>query len=54
MLFRSIIAHICEIRGDNHGAVEAYREVLRLLREEWGIVSGETCEEVERAIRKLQ
>ena len=48
------IAHICEIRGDNHGAVEAYREVLRLLREEWGIVSGETCDEVERAIRKLQ
>ena len=28
--------------------------VLRLLREEWGIVSGETCAEVERAIQKLQ
>ena len=48
------IAHICEIRGDNPGAIEAYREVLRLLREEWGVVSGETCDEVERAIRKLQ
>ena len=48
------IAHICEIRGDRPGAIAAYREVLRLLREEWGIVSGETCAEVERAIRKLQ
>ena len=48
------IAHICEIRGDKAGAIEAYREVLRLLREDWGIVSGETCDEVERAIRKLQ
>jgi transcriptional regulator with XRE-family HTH domain len=48
------IAHICEIRGDKQGAIEAYREVLRLRREEWGVVSGELCEEVQRAIRKLQ
>ena len=48
------IAHICEIRGDKNGAVAAYREVLRLLRDEWGIVSGEEREEVERAIQRLQ
>ena len=48
------IAHICEIRGDKAGAIAAYREELRLLREEWGIVSGETMEMVERAIRRLQ
>ena len=48
------IAHICEIRGDHAGAVAAYREVLRLQREEWGIVSGEMREEVERAIQRLQ
>ena len=48
------IAHICEIRGDKTGAIAAYREVLRLMREDWGIVSGEECEEVERRIRKLQ
>ena len=48
------IAHICEIRGDREGAIEAYREVLRLLKEDWGIVSGEEREAVERAIRKLQ
>ena len=48
------IAHICEIRGDRDGAIAAYREQLRLMREEWGIVSGEECEAVERAIRRLQ
>ncbi len=48
------IAHICEIRGDREGAVAAYREVLRLMRDEWGIVSGEGRETVERDIRKLQ
>ena len=48
------IAHICEIRGDRAGAVAAYREQLRLMREEWGIVAGEEREAVERAIRDLQ
>ncbi len=47
------IAHICEIRGDRAGAVEAYREVMRLQQNEWGIISGEMHEEVERAIRRL-
>ena len=48
------IAHICEIRGDKSGAVKAYREVLRLLKEEWGIISGEERAETERAIQRLQ
>ncbi len=48
------IAHICEIRGDREGAIAAYREELRLMKEEWGIVSGEQRDFVERAIRKLQ
>ncbi len=48
------IAHICEIRGDKAGAIAAYREQLRLLREDWGIVSGEERDAVDRAIQKLQ
>ena len=48
------IAHICEIRGDKAGAIAAYREELRLQREEWGIVSGEEREAIEREIQKLQ
>ena len=47
------IAHICEIRGDRAGAIEAYREVMRLQQTEWGIISGELREEVERAIQRL-
>ena len=47
------IAHICEIRGDRDGAIAAYREQLRLMHEEWGIVSGEEREAVERAIQRL-
>ena len=47
------IAHICEIRGDKTGAIGAYREVLRLMREEWGIVGGEEYAQVEREIRRL-
>ncbi|MBP3650887.1 MAG: helix-turn-helix domain-containing protein [Clostridia bacterium] len=48
------IAHIYEILGDAPKAIDAYREQLRLLREEWGIVSGEELDEVERAIHRLQ
>ena len=47
------IAHICEICGDRAGAIEAYREVMRLQQNEWGIISGELREEVERAIQRL-
>ena len=47
------IAHICEIQGDKAGAAAAYREVLRLLKEEWGIISGDEWEEVEQAIHRL-
>ena len=48
------IAHIYEILGDKENAIAAYREQLRLQREEWGIVSGEERDEVERAIQELQ
>lgn len=48
------IAHICEIRGDRAGAAAAYREQLRLLEEDWGIVTGEEHAKIERAIQKLQ
>ena len=48
------IAHICEITGDIPGAIAAYREVLRLLAEEWGIVSGEERDAVERDIQRLE
>ena len=48
------IAHICEIRGDRDGAIAAYREQLRLMREDWGIAGGEDYAQAERAIHRLQ
>lgn len=48
------IAHIYEILGDRENAIAAYREQLRLMKEEWGIISGETVDDVKRAIQKLQ
>ena len=47
------IAHIHEIRGDKEKAIAAYREVLRIQKEDWGVVSGEEREAVERATQKL-
>ena len=48
------IAHIHEIRGEKKKAIAAYREVLRIQKEDWGVVSGEERDAVERAIRRLQ
>lgn len=48
------IAHICEIRGDKEGAIEAYKEELRIMKEDWGIISGEERDAVVREIQKLQ
>ncbi len=48
------IAHIHEIRGEKEKAIAAYREVLRIQKEDWGIVSGEERDAVERAIQRLQ
>lgn len=48
------IAHICEIRGEKASAIEAYREAIRLLREEWGVVSGEMIDSFERSIYRLR
>ena len=47
------IAHIHEIRGEKEKAIAAYREVLRIQKEDWGVVRGEEREAVERAIQKL-
>ena len=48
------IAHICEITGDKNGAIEAYNEALRILRDEWGIVKGEELDTIERAVARLK
>lgn len=36
------IAQICTLIGDKDGAIRAYEEVVRILREEWDMQEGET------------
>ena len=48
------IAHICEILGDKPSAIAAYEEALRLMRDDWGMISGEEVEQLARAIQKLK
>lgn len=36
------IAQICTLTGDKEGAIQAYEEVVRILREEWDMQEGET------------
>lgn len=36
------IAQICMLKGDPAGAADAYRQVVKILREEWNMQEGET------------
>ena len=46
-------AQISEFLGDIDGALTVYREVLTLLKEEWGVVSGEPVSDIRREINRL-
>jgi len=48
-----IAAHISELLGNYADAASCYREVLRVLKEEWGIVSGERVDSIRKEIKKL-
>ena len=48
------IAQICAIRGDAQGAIAAYEQVVRILREDWGVTEGETVEGYKESIVALR
>ena len=48
------IAQICEIQGDYSGAIDAIREEIRLLAEDWNTNSGETVDQHLRKIEQLK
>lgn len=48
------IAQICTLIGDKEGAISAYREVVRILREEWDMQEGETVLGFLESIAQLQ
>lgn len=48
------IGHICEILRDKEGAIDAYRQVIRIYVEDWEMdPEGETVMQYERKIRRL-
>lgn len=47
------IAHIEEIRGNYHEAIEARKNQIKLLQEEWNISLGETVDFPKREINRL-
>lgn len=48
------IAQICELQGDIHGAIDAYREELDVMKNEYKLVTGETVDFVTRQISRLE
>lgn len=48
------IAQICEIQGDYAGAIEAIREEIKLLAEDWNTTTGETVDQHLRNIERLE
>lgn len=52
------IAQLCRMQGDWQGAIDAYRRVLEILREDWRLTEGETVRGYEENIaecrRKLE
>ncbi len=50
----SATAQICEIQGDYAGAIEAVREEIRLLASDWDTTTGETVEQFQRQIARLE
>lgn len=47
------VAQICEIRGDITGAIEMYRQMLQITREDW-CTEGETIDAIHREIARLE
>ena len=48
------IAQLCEIQGDYAGAIDAIREEIQLLENDWNTTSGETVDQHYRTIARLQ
>ena len=46
-------AHISELLGDLDGALAFYREALKVLKDEWGVVSGERVDGIRKEIKNL-
>ena len=48
-----VAAHVSELIDKPDDAVSFYREALKILKDEWGIVSGERVDSIRREIRRI-
>ncbi len=48
------IAQLCEIQGDYAGAIDAIREEIKLLADDWNTTTGETVDQHLRNIERLE
>ena len=47
------MAHIYEILGQKEKAVESYRLMLKVMKDDWGMIAGEEVERVNRRVKRL-
>ncbi|MBQ7715281.1 MAG: helix-turn-helix transcriptional regulator [Clostridia bacterium] len=48
-----VAAHVSELLDRTQDAVSYYRDALKILKEDWGIVSGERVDDIRKEIKKL-
>ena len=48
-----VAAHVSELIDRQDDAVSFYREALKILKEEWGVVSGERVDSIRREIKRI-
>ena len=47
------MAHIYEILGQKQNAIDAYKEALCIMKDDWGMLAGEEVEKINRCIKRL-
>ncbi len=48
-----VAAHVSELLDRSQDAVSYYRDALKILKEDWGIVSGERVDDIRKEIKRL-
>ena len=48
-----VAAHVSELIGNNDAASSYYREALKILKEDWGVVTGERVDTIRKEIKRI-
>lgn len=49
----TVAAHVSELLGDIDGATSCLRDALKVLKDEWGVVSGERVDTIRTELKKI-